>query len=130
MKSLIHTFVGLTAFVVFHNLSWAAEPPADAVRLTADEVRANLTGSTEKWRFGSAAYYAPDGTFEAVWKGDNPSRVKATWWIEDDGTMCADVAEWGGDFCMDYWMDDGKIHYYYQDVYFETGYQKGRHLPD
>ena len=86
--------------------------PETARTFTAAELHDYLSGYTEIWPSGNGgAYYAEDGSFEAVWKGD---QVEGMWTVSDDGVLCWHTEEWGeagssDNPCDTYWLDGETI---------------------
>jgi hypothetical protein len=78
---------------------------AGARQLTAEEVRAHVTGKTEDWLHGGA-YYHPDGRIEARWLR---VRYEGTWEITADGELCYELPKWQRR-CQIYMERDGEIH--------------------
>ena len=76
-----------------------------AQRLTAEQVRAHVTGKTENWVHGGA-YYHPDGLIEARWLR---VRYKGSWEITDDGELCYELPKWQRR-CQVYMEQNGKIY--------------------
>ena len=118
----------LTAFLLtISTVVVARGLPDGAVRLSADEVKTNITGNTEQWRQRGAAYYAPHGAVQALWKGNDH---EGTWWVKDDGTICIDVRGLGGESCWEYYRYNDSIHYYWNGDFVLTSYKKGNRVKD
>ena len=77
----------------------------ELVRMTTDEISEAITGNSEVWPGQGAAYYQEDGTLLAIWEGDE---AEGTWWVEND-VRCYDVAEWGGEWCHEFYRRGEEI---------------------
>lgn len=90
----------------------AEDVGSDARRFTASELHRHLAGHTQIWWSGNGgAYYAEDGSFEAVWKGDH---IEGTWTVSDAGVLCWHAEEWAeagssDNPCETYWFDGESI---------------------
>ena len=75
------------------------------VPMTTDEILEAVTGNSEVWPGYGAGYYQEDGTFLGIWEGDE---AQGPWWVEND-IRCYDVEEWGGEWCHEFYRQDGEI---------------------
>jgi hypothetical protein len=58
--------------------------------LNGDQVRAHISGNTEKWQNGTG-YYNPNGEMEVVWR---KVYSKGTWQVSADGMVCLEIRDW------------------------------------
>lgn len=75
------------------------------VPMTTDEILEAITGNSEVWPVHGAGYYRADGTFLGVWDGQE---AEGTWWVENH-VRCYDVAEWGGEWCHEFYRRGEEI---------------------
>ena len=98
-----------------------------AVRLSRAQVESLLSGKTERWSKG-AGYFAPDGTLEARWQGED---VTGKWHATDDGEVCYEVDAWGQTPCTSYYEHDGRLVSVYENRLEEASdedYREGKQL--
>ena len=75
------------------------------VPMTTDEIMEAVNGNSEIWIDHGAGFYQEDGVFKGHWDGDG---AEGTWWVEND-VRCYDVEEWGGEWCHEFYRQDGEI---------------------
>jgi outer membrane murein-binding lipoprotein Lpp len=79
-----------------------------ATRLDKAQVAALYTDHTVPWASGQgASYHAPDGSYS--YKSKSGDTGAGTWRVSDEGSVCLDVAAWGGETCYEVWDESGKI---------------------
>ena len=83
---------------------------AGATRLDGAQATAFISGKTEKWTKGGA-YYNPNGTLEAIWKG---GKISGPYTVDPDGTVCYKVGTWKK-YCQIYMDENGTITLIYSD---------------
>jgi hypothetical protein len=76
-----------------------------AERLTAEQVRARVTGNTENWIYGGAYYHA-DGRIDVRWLR---VRYKGSWEVTADGRLCYELPKWQRR-CNVYLEKDGEVY--------------------
>ncbi|MEQ9329455.1 MAG: DUF995 domain-containing protein [Rhodospirillales bacterium] len=79
-----------------------------ATQLDKAQVAALYTDHTVPWASGKgASYHAPDGSYK--WKSNGGDTGAGTWHVNDAGSVCIDVAFWGGENCWEVWDSSGTI---------------------
>jgi hypothetical protein len=67
-------------------------------KMSQAEVVSLFEGNTEKWGAEGAAYYAPNGNMQWLWKEEKGT---GKWSVNDEGILCLNIEVWYGkdDFC-------------------------------
>ena len=110
MKKFLGVTVGLIAMLAVAGCetSPSTQEMVDQgalVPMTTDEIMEAVNGNSEVWPGHGAGYYQEDGTFLGIWDGDE---AQGPWWVEND-VRCYDVEEWGGEWCHEFYRQDGEI---------------------
>ncbi len=85
--------------------------------LDAEQVRAHLSGKTQRWADGGA-YFRPDGAVYVKFGGKlYPERV---WTVDDDGKVCISLRDGFKTSCSSYYRYEGEVWVVTLEVFGET----------
>ncbi len=101
---VLASFLAIAACETLPSVEELVEQGA-LVPMTTDEIMKAVNGNTEVWPGKGAGFYQKDGAFIGHWGGDTAA---GTWWVEND-IRCYDVEEWGGEWCHEFYRQDGEI---------------------
>ena len=75
---------------------------AGAIRLSAEQTIAHISGNTEKWTKGGG-YYHPNGLLDIIWDG---TKASGTYTVDSNGNVCTKLDK---TYCHFYMNDEGAI---------------------
>ena len=75
------------------------------VPMTTDEIMEAVNGNSEVWPGRGAGFFQEDGVFKGHWDGED---AEGNWWVENN-VRCYDVEEWGGEWCHEFYRQNGEI---------------------
>lgn len=75
-----------------------------ATRLDGEQVKAHLSGKTERWP-NYETFYSADGKVEVLW---DKVKSRGSWEVSTGGKVCITVPKWGN-VCHSYLDDHGAI---------------------
>lgn len=93
-----------------------------AKRMNAEQVRAHLSGNTQKWINGGAYFY-PNGTVSVKYAGK--VYPKRTWTVDDDGKVCIVLPDGYVTSCSAYFDKNGEVWVVNLEIFGEVQQTEG-----